>query len=75
MITVLIILVCVFWFLLGMTTLIPYMTPGEIGSLSPGKQIFTLILFITLGPIIAISTIVHLLLFYYFGGDPNNLQQ
>jgi hypothetical protein len=69
-----IIVIAVFWFLLGMTTLVPYMTPDEIGAQRPAKQFFTLILFITLGPIIAISTVIHLMLFYYFGGDPNNLQ-
>ena len=69
-----IIVIAVFWFLLGMTTLVPYMTPDEIGSQRPVKQFFTLILFIALGPIIAISTVIHLMLYYYFGGDPNNLQ-
>ena len=69
-----IIVIAVFWFLLGMTTLVPYLTPDEIGSQGTGKQIFTLVLFIALGPIIALSTVIHLLLYYYFGGDPNNLQ-
>lgn len=67
--------IIVLWALLGIVSLVPYLTPDEVGAFGPGKKLFTLVLFIAIGPIIGLSTVIHLLLYYYFGGDPNNLQQ
>ena len=69
------IIVIILWVLLGVVSLIPYLTPDEVGSFGPGKRLFTLFMFAAIWPIIGISTVIHLQLFYYFGGDPNNLQQ
>lgn len=66
--------IIVLWALLGIVSLVPYLTPDEVGAFGPGKKLFTLLLFIAIGPIIGLSTVIHLLLYYYFGGDPNNLQ-
>lgn len=67
-------IIIVLWALLGIVSLVPYLTPDEVGAFGPGKKLFTLVLFIVIGPIIGLSTVIHLLLYYYFGGDPNNLQ-
>lgn len=67
--------IIVLWALLGIVSLVPYLTPDEVGAFGLGKKLFTLLLFIAIGPIIGLSTVIHLLLYYYFGGDPNNLQQ
>ena len=68
------IIVIILWVLLGVVSLIPYLTPDEVGSFGPGKRLFTLFLFMAIGPIIGISSVIHILQFYYFGGDTNDLQ-
>lgn len=73
--TIYITIIIILWALLGIVSLVPYLTPDEVGAFGPAKRMFTLVLFIAIGPIIGLSTVIHLLLFYYFGGDPNNLQQ
>lgn len=62
-------IIIIFWILLGLVTLVSYLTPDEVGSFPDWKRILTLFIFVALGPVIALSTVIHLLLFYYFGGD------
>ena len=63
------IIIIIMWVLLGVVSLVPYMNPEELGQMSSGKKLLTLLIFIVLGPLIALSTFLHLLLFYYFGGQ------
>lgn len=63
------IIIIILWVICGLISLIPYLNPEELGAMGRGKQMITLLIFVVLGPVIGFSTFLHLLLFYYFGGE------
>lgn len=57
------------WVLMGLSCLMPYLQDSKVAEISIFKKIFAIILFILLAPLIALSTIVPIVIYFYFYGE------
>lgn len=55
------------WVLMGLVAMVPYLE--QIREMHWSRKIITPILFMALGPVLGMSVVVYMFLFYYMGGE------
>lgn len=63
-----------FWILLGMQAIAPHLTAGSFNHFNNGWKLIALIIFVILGPLIAICNIINVIILFLVGGEDDDDQ-
>lgn len=66
-------IVLLFWVLMGLQAMAPYITMGAFAQFSVGWRIAAVLLFVILGPLFAIGATVNVILVYFSGDDEDGV--
>lgn len=69
-----IILFWCFWVLMGLQAIVPHLTGGSFNHFNGGWRLVVLIVFVLVGPLIAICNIVNVIILFLEGGEDDEDQ-
>ena len=63
-----------FWVLMGLQAIAPHLSGGSFNHFSRGWKLVALIVFVLLGPLIAICNVVNVIILFLIGGEDDDDQ-